>query len=177
MTTTAIKPKHTLKIKQTTTTEIKATSTIKLPFKPAKDGEQRIPVRENPNNIHWLAVIRNLFNFEFNLTVRNEFVYIHPDRVIEATSTQLTDLIKLVGDDQQRFLARILWQFYSSGNLKITDCPYQKYLDWTNYHRSIGLGKMSIDHILPRCKYPTLTFDWNNWQPLSLEDNKIKGNS
>jgi hypothetical protein len=159
------------------TTKIKPTSNIILPFKPTRDGEQRIPVRETPSNIHWLAVIRNIFNFEFNLIRRGNYIYIHTDRVIEATSTQLTDLIKLVGDTHQRFIARILWQFYSSGNLTISDCPYPKYLDWTNYHRSIGLGKMSIDHILPRCKYPTLTFDWNNWQPLSLEDNIIKGNS
>ncbi|MGL5076882.1 MAG: hypothetical protein ACRDBG_13805 [Waterburya sp.] len=138
---------------------------------------QRIPVMERDRNINHVHSILELVYFRFNvIKSHNHVVYIHTDRIIELTQAQCTRLIVKESPTQQRFMARMLWQFYSSGNLRISDIKYPKYLHWTNHWRAKGLGKVSIDHILPREQFPQLTFDCSNWQPMTLEANQLKNN-
>ena len=71
------------------------------------------------------------------------------------------------GNEQYR--ASILYSMYSCGWLIITDHKFPKYSDW----KSKNPG-MTLDHVLPKCDFPLLTFDVCNWQPLTHQENSKK---
>lgn len=71
------------------------------------------------------------------------------------------------------YYASILFSLYATHNLFIPDHPYPAYGTYLMRHAHTA-EKLTIDHIKPRRLYPELTFDFNNWQLLTLAQNQAK---
>lgn len=67
--------------------------------------------------------------------------------------------------------ASVLYKLYAMGYIEITGHRFPTYQQWKAY---AGPG-MTLDHKLPKSLYPGLTFDPDNWQPMSRAANEAKG--
>jgi hypothetical protein len=93
----------------------------------------------------------------------------------EHTLVPLIDLSMLIAETEE--LASLLYTLYSTGYLTIEDHKYPTYKLWQSSHRRADqkLSEVTLDHILPKSKFPSLTFEVDNWQVMSRDKNKAKG--
>lgn len=68
--------------------------------------------------------------------------------------------------------ARILYALYACNILVLKGHKYSTYAQWKDEHPG-----MTLDHRMPKSKYPTQTFVASNWQPLSRSENSSKSNN
>ena len=123
-----------------------------------------------------LTELSNLFCFEFEKKedIINNFKKLQNSYQISdlcfARKADVDDYIinGISGNEYSR--ATVLYSLYSCNYLVITDIDYPSYQDWKQ--KNYG---MSLDHKLPRYWFPQWTFDCDNWQGISLEKNKEKG--
>ena len=123
-----------------------------------------------------LVELSDLFCFQFEKvgTIINDFgkrqnAYTISD-ICFARKADLDDFI--INSDvgaSEYARASVLYSLYACRYLTITDIEYPTYQDWKNKYN------LSLDHKLPRFWFPRLTFDCTNWQPMSIEDNKKRG--
>jgi hypothetical protein len=76
-------------------------------------------------------------------------------------------------------LAHILYTLYATGHLTIVGHQYPTYKLWQETHRRADqkLSEVTLDHILPKSEFPSLTFMVSNWQVATRDKNKAKGNA
>jgi 5-methylcytosine-specific restriction endonuclease McrA len=74
-------------------------------------------------------------------------------------------------------LVSILYTLYATGHLTIRGHEYPTYKLWQETHRRADqkLSEVTLDHILPKSKFPHLAFKVSNWQVMSRDKNKAKG--
>ena len=133
-------------------------------------------VHLNPDWENILVELSNLFCFQFEKvgTTINDFGHLQNCYAISdmcfARKADVDNFIinSAVGSSEYA-RASVLYSLYACRYLTITDIEYPTYQDWKNKHYS------SLDHKLPRKWFPHLTFDCTNWQPISKEKNKNKG--
>jgi hypothetical protein len=93
----------------------------------------------------------------------------------EHTFVPLIDLTEVIVETEE--LASLLYALYATGYLTIQDHEYPTYKLWQSSHRRADqkLSEVTLDHILPKSKFPSLTFEVDNWQVMSRDKNKAKG--
>jgi hypothetical protein len=90
----------------------------------------------------------------------------------QITERQLTRLLR-----KNFELAHILYTLYATGHLTIQGHEYPTYKLWQEKHRRADqkLSEVTLDHILPKSEFPSLTFMVSNWQVMSKDKNQSKG--
>ena len=125
-----------------------------------------------------LEELSNLFCFQFEkLNSRNNDVgqYKNGYTISDMCFARKADLDNFIINSSvgssEYARATVLYSLYACRYLTITDIKYPTYQDWKNKYN------LSLDHKLPRFWFPRLTFDCTNWKPMSLQNNKNKGDN
>jgi hypothetical protein len=128
---------------------------------------------------NWEVILENLseiydFKYENVGKVQNSYNRLqHTYRIYPVFFARKRDLDeyiqtgKIGGSEYAR--ASVLYSLYACSCLKIGDIEYPTYQDWKEKH------KATLDHMLPKYWFPHFTFDCSNWQPMTMEQNKNKG--
>ena len=124
-----------------------------------------------------LREISKLLNFQYFF--EDEFLDSFNNRKYAFSISDVSYIIKA---DLDKYIANgnngtkygrvsVLYSLYACRYLIIGDIKYPSYNDWKQEY---GRG-MTLDHKLPRKYFPDRTFDCDNWQPLSPQQNRRRG--
>lgn len=72
--------------------------------------------------------------------------------------------------EQRKNRAAILYGLYSSHNLILDGHPFPSKRMWNQLHPG-----MTLDHKMPKSRFPEVALDPDNWQPLTKGQNVDKG--
>jgi hypothetical protein len=122
----------------------------------------------SPKHQQFFAQLEDAFGIFFDKVGLNQFTTEH-------TFISTKDLNKQLCENEE--LASLLYTLYATGHLTIRGHEYPTYKLWQETHRRADqkLSEVTLDHILPKSEYPSLTFMVSNWQVMSRDKNKAKG--
>lgn len=109
---------------------------------------------------------------EFKETSRGRKERYTISETLYARKKDLDEMILNGTESTPQGRAAVLYSLYACRHLEIVDIKYKTYQSWKNVHPC----RSTLDHILPKSWFPELTFDCNNWEPKSMDDNQKKGN-